>query len=143
MSVEYHKFVLFRSGGDTFAFHILPHPKDGEDGITYTWYRLPGGGHDSFSPKVEVGQGETKEVNGSGVVKAGPLKMEWSKGNRDSGWLYWHDAPNDVAVYSLQWMRLEDATKKSESGRWISRRSVEKSEAKQDKGGESPLDLPR
>ena len=37
VGISYHKFVLFRTSGDTYAIHILPHPKYGEDGITYTW----------------------------------------------------------------------------------------------------------
>ena len=143
VEVTYRHFVLFRSKGDTFAILILPHPQYGEDGITYTWYRLPPAGRDFNRAQAETGHGETREVNGSGVVKAGTLTMEWSKASRASGWLYWRDAPEDVAVYPIQWLRLEDAAKTLDSGRWVSRSSVKEREAKQKKGGESPLKLPR
>ena len=134
VGVSYHKFVLFRTLGDTYAIHILPHPKYGEDGITYTWYRLPGGGHNFFDPKVEVGQGETKEVNGMGRVemgsiKTGPFSIDWSKGNKDLGWLYWCDAPKDIAVYRYQWTRLEDIKQLNDAS-WLSCSSI-----KESKGG--------
>jgi len=141
VSVTYHQFTLFRSGSDTFAIHILPHPKYGEDGITYTWYRLPGGGRDFLSRRVEIGHGEAREsgatrIESVPVVQAGTLRMEWSKGNRDSGWLYWRDAPKDVAVYPSPFKRLEDVATSLDSDRWVSRRSVLENEAKQKKKAE-------
>jgi hypothetical protein len=139
VEVTYQHFVLFRSKGETFAILILPHPKYGEDGITYTWYRLPATERDFRSAQAEAGRGETREVNGSGVVTAGALKMEWSKGSLASGWLYWRDAPQDVAVYPIQWLRLEDAAKQLDPGCWVSRSSVKGREAKQKKGEESPF----
>jgi hypothetical protein len=140
VAVTYHRFVLFRAGGDTFAIHILPNPKYGEDGITYTWYSLRRDVRGFFNPAVEVGQGETKEVHGSGVLHAGTLSMEWSKRNRDSGWLYWRDAPSDVAVFPLQWTRLENLEEKLDNSLWISRDSIKENDPNRGKG---PLDLKR
>jgi hypothetical protein len=134
VGVEYHTFTLLRYQRTIIALHILPDPIMGSDGIAYRWFHLtdgtdiffrpaPKGNRSSFLPNsaVKSGAGETYEGEfylGSGQIKVGPLKVEWSKGGLNSGWLYLSKAGNGIEVYSQQFERLEDASGKLDEANW-------------------------
>ena len=49
------------------------------------------------------------------------------------------NAPEDMAVYPIQWRHLEDAVQKLEPNRWIPRSSVKGNEASHKRSEDSPL----
>jgi hypothetical protein len=131
--VEYHRFTLVRYQRTVVALHILPDPQMGSAGITYRWFHLTDGTDTFFrlapdSPPdalpnsaIRSGSGETYEGEynlGSGQIKAGPLKIEWSQSGPNSGWLYLRKAAKGLEVYGQHFERLRDASGKLDEGNW-------------------------
>ena len=128
--IEYNRFTLIRVGHDIIALHILPDPRYGWNGVTYRWYHLDDG-TDVFlrpspepwpatNPNVTTGAGETDEGEaGSGWINAGPLSVEWSKGNQNLGWLYLSGAADVVQIYPDQFDRLDEFSGNLDAKRWI------------------------
>ena len=139
VGIQYHEFVLLKFDGDVIALYVMPDPRYGWDGINYRWYRVTGGSDKFFLPspaksdaspnrKVRTGSGNTNEVgSGTGVIKVGPLAVEWSKGDQNSGWLYLSDVRDKVLVYPKQFSRLEDFSGKLDAEKWKPFKVIEKS----------------
>lgn len=131
--VEYDRFTLLRFERTLIAIHILPDPEMGSAGITYRWFHVTDGTDTFFRLKqnsppdalpnsaIRSGAGETYEGEfylGSGQIKAGPLKIEWSQSGPNTGWLYLSKAANGIEVYGQQFETLRDASGKLDETNW-------------------------
>lgn len=126
IGVDYGRYVLFATGGNSYAIKIEHDPNHGPegDGIKYTCRSLPSGGPLDFSaPAVKVTSGETHSIRGSGWIVAPGLSMEWSNGNSSAGWIYWRGGPPDIAIYPWQFDRLSD-TRIVRPTDWVARRQL-------------------
>ncbi len=134
VGVEYHKFLLLRREGELIALHVMPDPRFGWDGINYRWYHLtdrsdkfflpsPGKADGHVNPNVKTGSGDVAEgKTGSGFIEAGPLTVEWSKSDHDSGWLYFSKLRDEVQIYPEQFDRIADFSGKVDAEKWKSLR---------------------
>jgi len=68
----------------------------------------------------DSGTGRAEEKGGFGVVKAGPLRFQWSRASKDTGWLYWPRGWNDLSVCSVTWASIDDINLQSPKIQWYS-----------------------
>ncbi|MCA9174877.1 MAG: hypothetical protein KDB14_10390 [Planctomycetales bacterium] len=134
--VAYHRFTLLRYNDTLLALHIMPDPQMGSAGIVYRWFHLTDGSDAFFRPdpnprkrpdtlansSVRTSTGETYEGElylGSGQIKSGPIKIEWSQGSLDSGWLYLGKVTADIEIYPQQFEKLRDADGTLDNSKWV------------------------
>lgn len=133
--VAYHRFMLLRYHQSVIALHIMPDPQMGSSGIAYRWFHLTDGTNTFFRPTpksgpdtlsnsaVRTGTGETYEGEfyfGSGQIKAGPVKIEWSQSGPNTGWLYLGKVAESIEIYPQQFEQLQDASGTLDDSKWIS-----------------------
>jgi hypothetical protein len=120
IGVPYDRLVLLRYGDHLLALELSARTQLG-DNISYRWHLADDEG--AFAPGVTTsGEGETAERPSTGRISLpGPLKLEWSRGSTEMGWLYWPRAAPDLAVYSRPFQRLADIGARPSGGDWLSR----------------------
>jgi hypothetical protein len=101
--VPYGKFVAFRDGPDVVAVRLRRDPRR-QDGVTYEWFTAPAAsGRGSNAVAKGVGDAHAPPDRGSGLVRAGPFNLEWSKCGPDSGWIYFPAGRPDLRVSGRAW----------------------------------------
>lgn len=122
IGIPYGRFVLLRTGEQLVALHVTWASPIGEQ-INFEWHASPRG-QQTFK-HATFGKGSAVEVRFVGRIAAGPLVLNWSRGSRDMGWIYWPDDDTDLAVCSRAWANLDDADPDSPDVRWYTREMFE------------------
>jgi hypothetical protein len=122
IGIPYGRFVLLRTGKQLVALHVTWASPIGEQ-INFEWH-APSGGQQTFN-HATFGKGSAVEVRYIGRIAAGPLVLDWSRGSRDMGWIYWPDDDTDLAVCSRAWADLDKADPDSPDVRWYTREMFE------------------
>ncbi len=88
--------------------------------IVYDWYLADADGRFSPAEALRQGHGETTENPYTGRISIpGGLTLEWSRGSRKSGWLYWPQQGPELEVYSQPFANLNAIDQRSSAGRWL------------------------
>ena len=122
IGIPYGRFVLLRTGEQLVALNVTWASQIGEQ-IDFEWHTPPDGQR-TFA-KATYGRGSAVEVRYIGRIAAGPLVLDWSRGSRDMGWIYWPDDGADLAVCSRAWADLADVDPDSPDVRWYTRKMFE------------------
>ena len=96
--------VLFRIDQELVALRVVEAPLWGY-AIEYEWSVAPVDA--TVFETTSTGSGETDEKNQRGVVRAGPLFMQWSRGSKKSGWLYWPEDSSNISVSSITFRSVD------------------------------------
>jgi hypothetical protein len=121
VGVPYDQYLLIRRGERLIALQLTAVTPLG-DRVAYRWY-VAGSDRRFARPKsLEMGGGEAVERPYTGrITLPGSLTLDWSRGSREFGWLYWPEGSGDYAVYSRPFTELADADPDRDTGRWLDR----------------------
>jgi hypothetical protein len=122
IGIPYGAVVLFRIDQELVAFRVVEAPIWGYR-IEYEWSTAPVTA-DVFET-ASTGAGETDEKKHRGVARAGPLFMQWSRGSKDFGWLYWPEDAKDVSVCSITFRSVDRINLQDPEIFWYTREMFE------------------
>ncbi len=122
IGVPYGPIVLLRSDEQLVALRITSESQLGQV-IEIEWFAPPVGGKD-FTNAIR-GKGTAREHRGIGHIAAGPLRLEWSRGSAEMGWIYWPDEGTDLAACSRVWASLDEIDPDAPDVRWYTREMFE------------------
>ncbi len=126
VGIPYGRFLLLRYKGQLFAINIRSAGGVGER-IAYDWYLADSDGDFSSAEDNRQGRGETTENPYTGRISLpGGLSLEWSRGSRRSGWLYWPRQGPELEVFSETFADLSTVDPTTRAGRWLNRPDAEK-----------------
>ncbi len=131
IKVQYNSFVFLRTGGKVLALHMMPDPRYGWDGVTYTCHVLNDGTNNFFrvnppdadgkpNPNLVTITGQADELEGEPTIVVGDWSVEWSEGNHEFGWLYLETLEERVDFYPRQFRTLAESHGKLDAGKWVS-----------------------
>ena len=121
VGVPYGRFLLVRRDERLIALHLTALSPLG-DRVAYRWYVAGPGGRFARPESLEQGGGEALERPYTGRISLpGPLTLDWSRGSKEFGWLYWPEGSGDYAVYSRPFAELADTAAGRDDGRWLTR----------------------
>jgi hypothetical protein len=118
IGIPYDRYILLRHGERLVALKVSARSVRGEH-ISYSWKEIRGGAGDDPVPEVRAGQGVSTEESISGRIDIPGLRLTWSRGSADLGWLYWPEGDTDFAVFSRPWLRQTEIDPNSRDGRWL------------------------
>ena len=98
VGIPYGPVVLFKIDQQLVALRVSNVPLSGY-GIEYEWNTSALDA--TVFETTSTGAGETKEKIRPGSIHAGPLFMQWSRGSKKYGWLYWPDDSSGISVSSI------------------------------------------
>jgi len=121
VGVPYGRFLLVRRDERLIALHLTALSPLG-DRVAYRWYVAGPDGRFARPESLEQGGGEALERPYTGRISLpGPLTLDWSRGSKEFGWLYWPEGSGDYAVYSRPFAELADTAAGRDDGRWLTR----------------------
>jgi len=121
VGVPYGRFLLVRRDKRVIALHLTALSPLG-DRVAYRWYVAGPDGRFARPESLEQGGGEALERPYTGRISLpGPLTLDWSRGSKEFGWLYWPEGSGDYAIYSRPFTELADADPGRDGGRWLVR----------------------
>ena len=104
MGIPYGAVALFRVDQELVALRIVEAPMWGYR-IEYEWNAAKVTA-DVFET-ARTGAGETNEQKRRSAVTAGSLYMQWSRGSKEFGWLYWPEDAKNVSVSSITFQSVD------------------------------------
>lgn len=119
VGIPYGRYLLIRRGEHLIALHLTAVSPLG-DRVDYRWYVAGPDGRFARPELLERGGGEAVERPYTGrITLPGRLTLDWSRGSKEFGWLYWPEGSADYAVYSRPFAELADADPGRDGGRWL------------------------
>ena len=122
IAVPYGEWVLFRNGGQTVAIRIAA---GAGNPIRYEWVDLTGQAAAAAPPAPSL-PATTQEVGGWGHITAGQLRLNWSQGSSNDGWIYWSSRQPNMAISSRSATELKDLSTPDPTEKWYTRTGVAK-----------------
>ena len=121
VGIPYDRILLLRHKDQLFAINIRSAGGVGER-IAYDWYVADSGGDFSPAEDLRQGHGESSENPYTGHISLpGGPSLEWSRGSRRSGWLYWPRQGPELEVFSETFADLSAVDPTTRAGRWLTR----------------------
>jgi hypothetical protein len=115
VGIPYGAVVLFKIDQELVALRVVEAPLWGY-AIEYEWNAAPLSA-DVFET-TSTGAGQTDEKQQRGAVRAGTLYMQWSRGSKHFGWLYWPEEPKNVSVSSITFRSVDSINLKDPEIFW-------------------------
>ena len=118
IGIPYGRFFLIRDGKTIVAIRIQA---GHAEPIAYEWQCSEDGKLQFGLPSVTHGTGSASEAAHSTWIVGGPIRLEWSRGSPQQGWLYW---PQDRPGLQICSEMVDDPAKAGHdpTAKWYSQR---------------------
>jgi hypothetical protein len=118
VGVPYDQYILVQDSEQLIALKITARSPRGEH-IAYQWSITPAESGGFRGGDVTHGEGVTSEDPYTGRITVPGLRLDWSKGSSQMGWIYWPERGRDIGVFSRAWSRLDEIDPRLLKGRWL------------------------
>jgi len=125
IGVPFDRFVLMRDADRYLALRITARSTRGER-IHYQWAIAAAQSTGFAGADVQRGEGESVEQQFTGSITLPGIKLAWSRGSAELGWIYWPDDGRAFSVFSRPWRELEDIDTRARAGKWLERSQFRK-----------------
>jgi hypothetical protein len=114
--IPYGQYVLLRSDHHIVALKVRSRSPRGEH-ISYQWSMVQSDDVGTSGGEPSRGEGETSEQPYDGLITVPNLRLTWSRGSAQVGWLYWPEDGQRLEVCSQSWTELADVD--PAAGSWL------------------------
>lgn len=118
IGIPYGPIVVFHSRQRYFALQVTEVSPTGRQ-ITYRWAASKPGSTDLST--ASRGRGSVRERRAIEPLDIGPLRLGWSRGSAELGWLYWSDRADDLEICSRTFDSLDDIPLDPDRLHWYNR----------------------